>query len=384
MNGLSEVYLNRTAAFLPNRPVGNDEMETLLGAIGGVPSRVRKMILRANGIRSRHYAIDPATRRPTHTGAELAACAVRGLFAQGLHPEQVSALACATSYPDQIMPGQGVMVHGLLPEIPPCEVTTAAGVCVAGMAAMLQAYRGVRCGAHRHAVAVAAENASAVMRGERFAADRNWAQADAAIGFEKDFLRWMLSDGAGAAELSDRPLSGSLCWKIHWIELFSYAGELPVCMYAGGDFNPQGEFQGFKQYTATDSSDKDLMAVKQNVKLLNTEIIAHTVEKPLRRLMEKYGLRPQDIQWFLPHYSSEYFRPRVAQGLDNIGFTLPPEKWFTNLHEKGNTGSASIYIILDEFMRRSDIAAGDKVLCYIPESGRFSTCFMLLEAVYAD
>ena len=31
-------------------------------------------------------------------------------------------------------------------------------------------------------------------------------------------------------------------------------------------------------------------------------------------------------------------------------------------------------------MRRFPVERGQKVLCYIPESGRFSTCFMLLEA----
>ena len=73
----------------------------------------------------------------------------------------------------------------------------------------------------------------------------------------------------------------------------------------------------------------------------------------------------------------------VSDGLKNIGFDIPQEKWFTNLHSKGNTGSASIYIILEEFMRTFPIEHGQKILCYVPESGRFSTCFMLLEAVKA-
>lgn len=83
-NTLKNVYLNRVSAFLPNAPVGNDEMEAVLGMAGDVPSRVRRMILRSNGILSRHYAIDPESRRTTHTNAELAAEAVNGLFAQGV------------------------------------------------------------------------------------------------------------------------------------------------------------------------------------------------------------------------------------------------------------------------------------------------------------
>ena len=81
MNTLSEVYLTHSAAFLPNAPVGNDEMEAVLGMVGDTPSRVRQMILRSNGFRSRHYAIDPAGRAATHTTAELAAAAACGVGA---------------------------------------------------------------------------------------------------------------------------------------------------------------------------------------------------------------------------------------------------------------------------------------------------------------
>ena len=381
-NTLKNVYLNRVCAFLPNEPVANDDMEAVLGMAGELPSRVRRMILRSNGILSRHYAIDPAGRRTTHTNAELAAEAVNRLFAQGVRPESITSLSCATSYPDQTMPGHGVMVHGLL-NLPPCEVLSMAGVCAAGMAAMKHAFNAVRTGEHARAVAAASENASAIMRGEVFQSETEYRKLENAapeIGFEKDFLRWMLSDGAGAAYLSDRPDSDGPCLKIRWIELLSYANEMPPCMYAGAEFR-DGVFEGWKHADPDYSRRSSLMAVKQDVKLLNENIVRYTVEKPLAQIAAKHGIRAGEIDWFLPHYSSGFFRDRLSDGLKNIGFDIPQEKWFTNLHTKGNTGSASIYIILEEFMRTFPLKPGQKVLCYVPESGRFSTCFMLLEAV---
>ena len=374
----NEVYLTRTAAFLPNAPVSNDQMETVLGMAGGIPSRVRRMILRANSITSRHYAINPETRAATHTNAELAAEALRLLFAAAPEAREATCLACATSYPDQTMPGHGVMVHGLS-NMPPCETVSLAGVCVSGMAAMKYAYQAVKTGEHAAAIAVASENASAIMRGEIFQSETDFRllhNATPEIGFEKDFLRWMLSDGAGAALLADRPVAGSLNFKIHWIELLSYANEMPPCMYAGAEIR-DGAFYGWK--TLADETNS-VMAVKQDVKLLNENIIRYTVEKPLAQIAAKRSLKSADIDWFLPHYSSGFFRDKVAAGLANAGLPIAQEKWFTNLAEKGNTGSASIYIILEEFMRRFPVERGQKVLCYIPESGRFSTCFMLLEA----
>ena len=374
----NEVYLTRTAAFLPNAPVSNDQMEAVLGMAGGIPSRVRRMILRANGITARHYAIDPETRAATHTNAELAAEALRRLPAEA---RDATCLACATSYPDQTMPGHGVMVHGLS-GLPPCETVSLAGVCVSGMAAMKYAYQAVKTGEHAAAIAVASENASAIMRGEIFQSETDFKllhHATPEIGIEKDFLRWMLSDGAGAALLADRPVAGSLNFKIHWIELWSYANEMPPCMYAGAEIR-DGAFHGWKTVGADERVQSSIMAVKQDVKLLNEHIIPYTIEKPLAQIIAKRSLKTEDIDWFLPHYSSGFFRDKVAAGLANAGLPIAQEKWFTNLAEKGNTGSASIYIILEEFMRRFPVERGQKVLCYIPESGRFSTCFMLLEA----
>ena len=71
----------------------------------------------------------------------------------------------------------------------------------------------------------------------------------------------------------------------------------------------------------------------------------------------------------------------MFMNFDNENFEIPFEKWFTNLTKCGNTGSASIYIMLEELFHSDKLRKGEKILCYIPESGRFSTAFMLLEVV---
>ena len=96
------------------------------------------------------------------------------------------------------------------------------------------------------------------------------------------------------------------------------------------------------------------------------------------KVVKKYQLRASDIDYFLPHYSSEYFRDKVSVGLKNIDFDIPQEKWFTNLSTKGNTGSASIFVMLDELFKSGKLKRGEKLLCFVPESGRFSVAYMLL------
>ena len=60
---------------------------------------------------------------------------------------------------------------------------------------------------------------------------------------------------------------------------------------------------------------------------------------------------------------------------------IPEEKWFSNLATVGNIGSASIWVMLDAFMRSGKARPGEKVLCIVPESGRAMIGFMMLEVV---
>ena len=53
----------------------------------------------------------------------------------------------------------------------------------------------------------------------------------------------------------------------------------------------------------------------------------------------------------------------------------------TNLKWKGNTGSASIYIIIDEFLASGRAKPGQRVFCAIPESARFTFSIMQLSVI---
>ena len=110
-------------------------------------------------------------------------------------------------------------------------------------------------------------------------------------------------------------------------------------------------------------------------------IIDNTVTKPVIEIVKRKNIKVDDYDYFLPHYSSTYFRDKVYEGLKRANFEIPYEKWFTNLVTHGNTGSASMYIMLEELFNSGKLQKGQKILCYIPESGRFSTAFMSLEVV---
>src|SRR3546814_12410244 len=82
-------YIPRMASVLPNAPVDNAGMEAVLGQVGGRPSRARAIVLRSNGIQSRHYVFDPQTGLQTHSNAQLTAEAVRGLVCDGFKLDDI-------------------------------------------------------------------------------------------------------------------------------------------------------------------------------------------------------------------------------------------------------------------------------------------------------
>jgi 3-oxoacyl-[acyl-carrier-protein] synthase-3 len=379
---MSAVYINAVSAYLPNEPVDNDSIELILGQVGDRPSRARRTVLRSNGITTRYYAVNPETGEATHSNAQLTAEAVRKLTGDNFLLDDIDCLCCGTTQADQIMPSHAVMTHGELGN-PPCEVVATAGVCVAGMTAMKYAYLGVATGEFKNAIATGSETASAVMRAKHFEPELSQRvealEERPEIAFEKDFLRWMLSDGAGAVLLQPSPNPDSPSLEICWIIERSYANEIDACMYSGAVKESNGDLKGWKEFDPVEWLAESVFSVKQDVKLLNEHIIYYTVERPLEEIIHKKGLKPDEIDYFLPHYSSGFFREKVAEGMKKVDFEIPYDRWFTNLSTKGNTGSASIYIMLEELFNSGELNAGERILCYIPESGRFSSAFMLLK-----
>ncbi|MCD6292693.1 MAG: beta-ketoacyl-ACP synthase III, partial [Deltaproteobacteria bacterium] len=320
----------------------------------------------------------------THSNAELTAAAIRKLGDQGCDIDNIELLSCGTTLPDQLMPNHALMVHGEL-GIPPCEVIAASGICLAGTMSLKYGYLSILSGESDNAVATGSENVSSLLRGQKFAdeIDSRVAQLEQnpELAFDKDFLRWMLSDGAGAVWLSDAPNRDGNSLRIDWIFQRSYANELDTCMYAGAGKMADGSLRGWREYQPQECLEQSIFSIKQDVKLLNEKIVEFTVVRPLRELIEKGRVGAEKIDWFLPHYSSEFFRDKVYAGMQSVGCDIFMEKWFTNLTSKGNTGSASIYIILEEIFNSGRLRKGETLLCFVPESGRFSTAFMHLTVV---
>lgn len=373
------VYIINTSSFLPNEPVENADMEKFLGYINNSPSRSKSIVLRNNGIKRRYYAMKP-DGTITHSNAELTALAIRALFQKPEDLKTIELLSCGTSSPDQLLPSHSVMVHGLLPETKSIEVVSPAGVCCAGMHALKYAYLAIKAGEVQKAVTTGSERISPALASSNYQDEvkrLSELEKDPYIGFEKEFLRWMLSDGASAFLLSNTPNNNGLSLKIEWMEGFSFANEQEACMYMGAEKNEDGSLKGYMEFSPKDLLDRSVLSVKQDVKQLSKNIV-ELGGVGLKKVLEKHHFKAAEIDYFLPHLSSGFFKDKVHDKLVENGTPIPYDKWFVNLSEVGNVGSGSAYLMVDALFKSGKLKKGHKVLLLVPESGRFSYMYALL------
>ncbi len=374
---MHEVYINRLAKCLPNEPVSNQEMEGILGMINGNPSRSRPLVLRQNGIKTRYYVINKQGE-VTHSNAQLAAEAVKNLTDESFALRDIELLCCGTTTPDQFAPSHASMVHGVL-QNRPLEVHSTTGICCSGVQAYKYGFLSVKSGDSRNAVCTGSETCSVAMTPHNYRKEMELLaelEERPVLAFGKDFLRWMLSDGSGAMLLENEP-RGETPLRVEWIELVSFANELQVCMYAGLQKNADGTVRGFRSFDTETIQKTSMMSLQQDVALLNEYVVKYAVNA-LVMAAKKRALDIGAVDYFVPHISSEYFRKPLFHEMEKRGVGIPLEKWFTNFEHVGNVGSASIYLALEELANSRGLKKGDKVLLFIPESGRFMYAYSLL------
>lgn len=144
------------------------------------------------------------------------------------------------------------------------------------------------------------------------------------LAFEKDFLRFMLSDGAAAMYLSNTR-EADCCFTIEWIRTFSYANKQPACMYMWAEKENDGTLRGWKTFNAKDIEEKSVWSLKQDVRQLNKygmTLFVDAVETSLAQA----GIDTDDITYVVPHLSSMFFYKILEQEFpqkDHQALALP-------------------------------------------------------------
>ena len=370
MGTTATAYLTGFGRYLPGDPVDNDGIAARLGGDDPVTERIRRRVLDANGIRQRHYALDEQGE-PTELNEELAVKALRAaLDDRGIAASDLRMLACATTMGDVLVPGFASMVHGRLGG-GPMQLLTASGVCASSLAALDAAASKIRLGDHPRAAVVGSELASRSLRQRRFDGIR--------AGMDSHFLRWMLSDGAGAVVLEFQPHPTRPSLRLDWVRHVSLAHEHDVCMRAGMDGLEAVVGGTWQDVDLADAAASGMFVIRQDVSMLDE--LADAGLKQFEELVDIGLVDVSHLDHVICHYSTNVFRDLAFDGLRRRIPTLDTDRWFSNLETRGNTGSASIFIALEEAWRTGRFSPGETILLAVPESGRFSFAFAHLTVV---
>jgi 3-oxoacyl-[acyl-carrier-protein] synthase-3 len=360
---MTDSYITSTGSYLPGAPVENQNINQYLGRVLG-ETRVQSKILAVNGISSRHYALDKK-QNATHSIYELAAEAVKDCLLKDGNPPHIDYLSAGTTHAPLLAPGLSSLVHDQLSKdnviTHPLEINSNSGICSSGAQALVNASRAVKSREAKAAICVGVEHSSVGLRSKAFhttydlpAILRN---VRTSKWFMSVFLRFMLSDGAGAFLLEGQPSGQGPSLKVNWTYSRSFANEAPLCMQL----------------------QSDPILLRQDIKIL-AKYMAPLSKKAVEGALCEHGETLDCYTIVLPHMSSYYFEPSVKKIMAELSPNRDVPYW-TNLRTAGNTGAASIFIMLHEYLKTQPVAPGDRILLFVPESGQFNYVLVSLTVV---
>lgn len=359
---MNQAYITSTGSFLPNAPVDNVHIKDYLGKVLG-EDRVREKILKANGIESRHYALDK-NQAETHNLYQIASEAVKNCLLDK-NPLQLDYLSAGTTHAPLLAPGISSILHDQLSKDKlvnhTLEINSNSGICSSGAQAIVNAARAVKSGDAKNAVCVGVEHSSSGLKSKAFRTTYDIAtilkDVRASKWFMSVFLRFMLSDGAGAFLIEPQPRKDSISLKVDWTYSRSFANQAPLCM----------------QIPARP------MILSQNIKIL-AQYMEPLSKEAVDGAMCQHGEKLENYTMILPHMSSYYFEKSVKRIIAQLAPSREVPYW-TNLRTAGNTGAASIFIMLDEYIKTKSISSGERILLFVPESGQFNYVLISLTVV---
>ncbi len=360
---MADCYITSTGTCLPGEPIDNGNIDKYLGRVLG-EGQVKDKILAANGIQTRHYALDKK-QNPTHSIYELASQAVKDCLSDHQNPPQINYLSAGTTYAPTLAPGISSLLHDQLSREQlvshSLEINSNSGICSSGAQAIVNASRAVKSGETKAAICVGVELSSSGLKSKAFQTVYDiptiLKNVRKSKWFMSVFLRFMLSDGAGAFLMESQPDKQGFSLKVNWTYSRSFANEAPLCMQL---------------------QSKPLM-LSQNVSIL-ARYMAPLSKKAVEGALSEHGETLDSYSMVLPHMSSYYFEPSVRKIINELSPNREIPYW-TNLRTAGNTGAASIFIMLDEYMKTKPVKAGDRLLLFVPESGQFNYVLISLTVV---
>ena len=307
--GLRRAVIAGVGSALPRRIMTNADMAKIVDTSD-------EWIAERTGIRARHIAGEGETTRSLAVDA-----ARKALDHAGLDASEIDLIVLATSTPDQTFPATATMVQADL------------GI-VRGAAFDLQAVCSgfVYALATANAMVVSGQAACALVIGsETFSRILDWTDRGTCVLFGDGAGAMVLRAESGAGQLTDR-------------------GILATRIRSDGRYADKLYVDGGPSTTGTVG----------HLRMEGREVFKHAVVN-IASVMEETiadaGLKPIDIDWFVPHQANRRILEGTARKLG-----ISEDRIVITLDRHGNTSAASIPLAFDAAVRDGRIQRGQLVL----------------------
>jgi 3-oxoacyl-[acyl-carrier-protein] synthase III len=325
---LRPVKIAGLSTYVPPRVLTNADLEKMVATSD-------EWIVQRTGIRERHL-VDPGVAT-----SDLAEPAARGAMQEaGVTADDIGFIVVGTTTPDTIFPSTACVLQDRIRAHFAWGFDLGAA-CSGFLYALTVGYQMVATGAVDHALVVGADVMSSI------------------IDYTDRSTCILFGDGAGAAVLS--PAAEGEPAVIGFEHLIDGSGGPALCMPAGGSRLP----------ASRDTVDRRLHFVKQDGQTVFRFAVRMT-EEIARRVLERHGLEPDDVDLFVSHQAN---RRIIEASAERLGFG--PDRFVINLDRYGNTTAGTIPLALADARASGRLKKGDLVLLASVGAG-FTVGSMLL------
>lgn len=309
---LRSVGILGTGSYLPENKVTNFDMEKIIETSD-------EWIRTRTGIVARHFAAENEATSDMATKAAL-----KAMEAAGVTADEIDMIVLATLTPDMAIPSTACLVQANIKAMNASAFDLEAA-CSGFIYGVEVARNFIATGTYNKVLVIGAEKMSSI------------------LNFENRGTCILFGDGAGAAVLG--PVEDGKGILASELGADGSKG-MVLKVDAGGARMP-----------ATIETVKDKL---HYLTMEGNEVFKFAVRvmgSSSLRVIEKAGLKVEDIDYLVPHQANMRIITSAAKKLK-----LPLEKVKINLDKYGNMSAASVPVALDEAIREGQIREGDKTV----------------------
>ncbi len=351
-----------TGTFLPGNPLTIEDVDKVLGKIDKLPGKLSKWLERTRSlfeqmleVESYYFAIDPATRAFTEDNITMSVKAARKALERAkIKPSEIDFIAYGSAHQDQ-MPTASVRIQEKL-GIEKCAEISIHSNCTSAYKALMVASDFIKMGRYKTALVLSSNISSSELRAEYYNPEK--------ITKEQLFLRYFLSDGAGAVLLQADNKNERKGFYIEETTTESIGGLKPSAMYNQRPaywMNPMEEYKSGKHHLSQMFSDE-----LRNHFFENGSSIFYA---GLKRMLNTYQIDTSKIKYFQVDFPSKHISELVLDECTKLG--INPKSFYTKMSTLGYVGPPMAFFSLDKIINEENISSGDIILSFVTEVSKF-------------